>query len=477
MPMQGEVLLLTRNVKVYGSKDDSLIDEYGAQIITHHASGIDDSSITRLSYVELYWVGQAFLLGRYPIHFHRLGNVHSSFVKGCSVYHTFNRAIVIHETNYLTLQDNVVYDVLGHAVFIEDGVEEHNYLENNVVAKCRRSWSLLMTDQMSACFFITAPNNIFRGNRAIAAERMGFWFSLEDTSTGPNFDLNICPVGTQLGEFTDNHVHSNGMYGLRLFNQFNPRTKPCQSLWFDEDWETNGESGPYHTNEPVPAIFERLIGWKNGRSCAITKDTGDIRFVDFKCIDNAKSQIEFSMSSVQTWGAAQVTGGLMVGYSTGNSDTKPQDLEFDVSDPETAKGVTASRKEFFEINDVTFYNFDKEGQSAVFDCSQCFFVDNEEHVRTTKVSGLIFDDSSVNYRLSFQTPFRGIIWDSDGSLTGSETYVTAYLRHNDVDECVSTVDDATLPNSRIVDSLICDNSVQVRRVSFYGYQPSSLFKG
>lgn len=469
MPMHGEVALLTRNIKIRGSYEDSVEAEYGAQIITHHDSGLDDSSITRLSYVQMYHVGQAFLLGRYPIHFHRLGNAHASYVNGCAIHNTFNRAIVVHQTNYVTFKNNVAYDVLGHTIFIEDGVEEHNYFEGNLAVKCKRSWSLLMTDQMAACFFITNANNIFRGNRAIASERMGFWFDLKDTATGPNMEANICPVGVQLGEFSDNHVHSNGMYGLRLFDQFNPRTYPCLGLSYDASQE---DDDPYWQNPPIAAEFEALIGWKNGRSCAITKDTGDIRFNNFKCIDNAKSQIEFSLSGHTRWGTAQVSGGVMIGYSAGNSDTAPLDLEFGVSDPETAKGVTASRKEFFEINDVTFYNFDKEGQSAIYTCSQCFFALNEEHARTTRTSGLIFDDASVLYRLAFQTPFRDIVEDTDGTLTDLDpwTTVTAYMKHNDVDECVQN-------DSRLVDALICSPDVQVRRIAFYGHTPASLFLG
>lgn len=173
------------------------------------------------------------MLGRYPIHFHRIGAVHSSYVLANSIYHSFNRALVVHETNYLRIQKNVAYDILGHGYFVEDGVEENNLFEENLIVKVKRSWSLLMTDQMSAGFFITNPNNIFRNNRAIAAERMGFWFSLEGTSTGPNFNEDICPIGKKLGEFSGNHVHSNGMYGLRLFNTYVPRTIECSSISYD----------------------------------------------------------------------------------------------------------------------------------------------------------------------------------------------------------------------------------------------------
>jgi len=259
---------------------------------------------TRISYVELVYVGQSFLLGRYPIHFHRIGAVHNSYVSSNSIYHTYNRALVVHETHYLRIQHNVAYDVLGHGFFIEDGVEENNIFEYNLIIRVKRSWSLLMTDQMSAGFFITNPNNIFRYNRAIGAERMGFWFSFEKTSTGPNKDDNICPIGKKLGEFVGNHVHSNGMYGLRLFNTFVPRTNECDAIVYDYsiedsdpmDWEDEGLTSPYGVNPPICAEFHDLIGWKNGRSCAITKATGCVRFNDFICIDNAKSQIEFSLS-------------------------------------------------------------------------------------------------------------------------------------------------------------------------------------
>lgn len=40
-----------------------------------HSPG-DDSVIGRLSYIELYEVGQAFKVGRYAVHFHMIGAVY-----------------------------------------------------------------------------------------------------------------------------------------------------------------------------------------------------------------------------------------------------------------------------------------------------------------------------------------------------------------------------------------------------------------
>lgn len=50
-----------------------------------HSKG-DESSIGRIEYVQFHDVGQAFMLGRYPIHFHMIGTVHHSYVRGNSVH-------------------------------------------------------------------------------------------------------------------------------------------------------------------------------------------------------------------------------------------------------------------------------------------------------------------------------------------------------------------------------------------------------
>ena len=90
-----------------------------------HSNG-DDSLTARLGYCEFTDMGQAFKLGRYAIHFHMIGNVHNSYVKGNSVHQSYNRAFTLHGSNFLRIEKNVVYDVMGHNIFIEDAVERHN---------------------------------------------------------------------------------------------------------------------------------------------------------------------------------------------------------------------------------------------------------------------------------------------------------------------------------------------------------------
>jgi hypothetical protein len=101
-------------------------------------------------------MGQAYKLGRYPIHLRVLGKMTSSYIRGNSLRDSYNRFISIH-TNSLTIEDNVAFEVKGHAIFIEDAVEVDNVINNNLVINTRISWSLQNTDQTPAAYFIRHP--------------------------------------------------------------------------------------------------------------------------------------------------------------------------------------------------------------------------------------------------------------------------------------------------------------------------------
>jgi hypothetical protein len=68
-------------------------------------------------------------------------------------------------------------------------------------------------------------------------------------------------------------------------------------------------------------------------------------------------------------------------------------------------------------------------------------------------------------KIRYTTPFRDIFYDLDGTLTGlgPKTWATPYWRHNDQPGCTR--------NDAVFDGLICDSSVEVRRVAYYNYAP------
>jgi hypothetical protein len=153
--------------------------------------------------------------------------------------------------HYLRVIENVAFNVKGHNFFIEDAAETKNYLEKNLAIWTKKSWSLLNSDQTPASFWITHPDNIFRGNHAAGSDNYGFWFDTKPNPTGPSFDPNICPENNPLGEFTNNVAHSNGRYGLRIFHKLKPRTYPCMDLIYD----STRPSDPYWQNPPIAAVF------------------------------------------------------------------------------------------------------------------------------------------------------------------------------------------------------------------------------
>ena len=61
-------------------------EQFGAQIIMHAPRPDEGLVVGRFSNVELYYVGQAFRLARYSIHFHLNGDMTGSYVKNCAIH-------------------------------------------------------------------------------------------------------------------------------------------------------------------------------------------------------------------------------------------------------------------------------------------------------------------------------------------------------------------------------------------------------
>ena len=110
-------------------------EQFGLQITI--TSPGDNSAVARFSDVEIRNAGQGLKLGKYPIHFHLIGVVTHSYVRRTSVHHSFNRGVAVHGVTQLRVEDSVLFDIRGHAVFLEDGTEMGNIIEYNLVALVR----------------------------------------------------------------------------------------------------------------------------------------------------------------------------------------------------------------------------------------------------------------------------------------------------------------------------------------------------
>ena len=68
-----EVGLLSHNVIVQGDNPTSRREQFGVQIVWHSRG--DNTAVGKMSNVEVRFAGQGLKLGKYPIHFHLIGNV------------------------------------------------------------------------------------------------------------------------------------------------------------------------------------------------------------------------------------------------------------------------------------------------------------------------------------------------------------------------------------------------------------------
>jgi hypothetical protein len=104
---------------------------------------------------------------------------------------------------------------------------------------------------------------------------------------------------------------------------------------------------------------------------------------------------------------------------------------------------------------VSFYSFDFASAAAISTCSHCWHDDaTDSGARTVRFSQLYFEDETVPRRISYTVPWRGILFDMDGTLTelGPNTWATAYWQHLDQPECDNTQQEK-------FGGLICDSSV------------------
>ena len=167
-PAQAQVALLTRNV-VITSKDPKL---RGHTLFLAGAKG-------SISYAEFSHLGAKGQLGKYPIHFHVVGDtMRGSYVRGASIWNSGNRFITVHSTQYVVLSYNVGYNAVGHGFFLEEGDEVFVEMDHNLGILVNPG-KILATDHAPAVFWIQNPLNSLSNNIAVSSVGgSGFEFAI-----------------------------------------------------------------------------------------------------------------------------------------------------------------------------------------------------------------------------------------------------------------------------------------------------------
>jgi hypothetical protein len=218
---RSEVANLSRNV-VIESADPAGVR--GHTMYHHHSQG-------GISYAEFRHLGKEGVLGKYPIHFHLVGDtMRGSGVIGASVWDSHNRWITVHGTDYLLVRDCVGYRSVGHGFFLEDATEQYNVLDRNLAVQAYAGRPLpkqvLPFDlNEGAGFWWANGRNTLTRNVACENDRYGFFFEI---ARSDEFD-SVMPLRAPTGEtvsidvrgipffrFEDNEVHSQRFYGFKF---------------------------------------------------------------------------------------------------------------------------------------------------------------------------------------------------------------------------------------------------------------------
>lgn len=214
-----EVANLSRNVIIESA--DPKVGRGHTMYHRHCAGGI--------SYARFAHLGQEGMLGRYPIHYHLVGDtMRGSSVVGVAIVDSHNRWVTIHGTHFLVVRDCVGYQSIGHGFFLEDASEVYNLLDRNLGVQAyngkRLPKQVLPFDPNDgAAFWWSNGRNSLTRNATCENEEYGYRYDIQKSS-GFNSVLPILmPDGSRkpidvrtipIFRFDDNVAHTEGLYGM-----------------------------------------------------------------------------------------------------------------------------------------------------------------------------------------------------------------------------------------------------------------------
>ncbi|MEM9361378.1 MAG: G8 domain-containing protein [Bacteroidota bacterium] len=228
---RAEVGLLNRNIKIQGASD-SVESNFGGHIMIMNSSGP-----VHVEGVEFTAMGQPGLEARYNFHWHLAGDREGDYIRNSSVHHGLQRAVVVHQTDNVLVENVVAFDILNHAFIpAEDGNEVDNTFKNNLAILVRRPSKEFFAfpkddgktstqgEQRSSGFWMRNPHNNMIGNHVGGVERGNGFFidtrgrsrDFRDFDLLPRevvFDGNVAHSCSVPGNLGNEGVSNVAMYG------------------------------------------------------------------------------------------------------------------------------------------------------------------------------------------------------------------------------------------------------------------------
>ncbi|MEM8776561.1 MAG: G8 domain-containing protein [Pseudomonadota bacterium] len=193
--MRAEVALLSRDVTIQGDVEydesrelNQQVDQFGGNTMVMMGGEM------YVSGVEFQYMGQAGILGRYPAHWHLSEDVSGQYIQNSSIHHTFNNGITVHGAENALVENNVIFETVGHGIFLEDGSEIGNQLIDNLAFGQRAPGLFGGTpsgrQDSPSSFWIENAGNTISGNHAAGSEDTGFFFDLHGNVNDPSRSID-----------------------------------------------------------------------------------------------------------------------------------------------------------------------------------------------------------------------------------------------------------------------------------------------
>ena len=223
-----EVALLSRNIVFNG--------DFGAHM-TILKTPEQNQVIQGVDFVGF---GEDGVHNSYPIHFDSCEDSSTSLVSKNTIRDSYQRCVVLDETNNVLVEENVAFGNKGHCFVVETGKEVGNVFKSNLGIFSQKAEKVMETseykgketDDTPATFWIGGPSNQWTGNVAAGSEGYGFWFEFksnhyEDTQRTSFLDS---PHSMSLYKFSDNVAHSTSEESLKITGYNPARTASIETF-------------------------------------------------------------------------------------------------------------------------------------------------------------------------------------------------------------------------------------------------------
>jgi hypothetical protein len=306
--IQSEVINLSRNILITGDDFENVPCGTGectcspdiarTQCTVGLHTMFVGTALYRVKNIKVEKCGQRGILARYCMHFHQAKKCDNCIMHGNAVEHSHQRGIVIHGTHITTVSHNVLHDVRGAGIYIEDGNEIYNNVDYNVVI-CPFSFTGPMqgctipgtdnreadTSQNQAAIWSLGHTNNFVGNRASNTFN-GLHFHPSFMNSGRGMVLNqVCVRFTPLGRVIGNTLHGHGRFGTYFVESNWPRHVPEDTLQANGITGTDCPAFDKNGNDlGFPATIVDNVDYHN--QFVGSYSMGDIQFAQHTSFDN-----------------------------------------------------------------------------------------------------------------------------------------------------------------------------------------------